>query len=160
MLEAIKILAERIVDMPELYDQQPVGAIAQIGIAEPEVSVDVQIEQLIRLVYDNEFNIFTEEEINHIKEAERECRRKVFNAWILGIISYQNVNLPHTREQRKERIEIAQEEQKWRMEKEKERRQLDRERQLAYERAQQDEKYRYATVANRNMGSNLSGGYP
>lgn len=158
MLEGIKILAERILAMPELYDYQPLNM--EIKEGDLIVSADVQIEQLIKLVYDNEHGVFTDEEVNLIKEAEREARRKVFNSWLVSIIAEQKVNLPHTREQRKERMMLEEEERKWRIEKEKERRQLDRERQLAYERAQQDEKYRYATVANRNMGSNLSGGYP
>jgi hypothetical protein len=157
MLEAIKILAERIVDMPELYDQQP--RVMEVKVGDPEVPIEDQIHQLIKIVYDNEDNIFTEEEINSVKEAEREAKRKVFNSWMLGIIADQYVALPATREQRKDRLMIEEEERRWRIEQEKQKRQMERERQLAMEqmqqRAQQDERYRYGTAMNKNS---LTGG--
>ena len=154
MLEGIKILAERIITTPELYDCQP--RVMEIKAGDPEFSIDHQIEQVIKIVYDNEHGVFTDEEVNHIKEAEREARRKVFNSWLVTIVAEQGIHLPETREQRKERIEIAQEEQKWRFEKEKERRQLDRERQFAYEQTQQrQEVMRYGKSI---AGNSLTGG--
>ena len=77
-------------------------------------------------------------------------------SWLVAIVAEQGIHLPETREQKKERIEIAQEEQKWRFEKEKERRQLDRERQLAYEQTQQrQEVMRYGKSI---AGNSLTGG--
>ena len=145
MLEGIKILAERILAMPQLYDCQP--RVTEIKVGDPEVYIESQIQQIIKIVYDNEHGVFTDEEINHIKQAEREACRRVFNSWLVAIVAEQGIHLPETREQKKERIEIAQEEQKWRFEKEKERRQLDRERQFTLEqiqeqRAKQDEMLR------------------
>ena len=152
MLEGIKILAERILAMPELYDYQPLNM--EIKEGDLIVSPDVQIEQLIKLVYDNEHGVFTDEEVNLIKEAEREARRKVFNSWLVSIIAEQKVNLPHTREQRKERMMLEEEERKWRIEKEKERRQLDRERQLALEQIQQRAKQDEMLRGGRGIASN------
>ena len=157
MLEGIKILAERIVDLPELYDSQ--ARVTEVKVGDPEIPVEDQIAQLIKIVYDNEYDIFTAEEINHIKEAERECRRKVFNAWLLGVVADQYVYLPETREQKKERIDIEREEQKWRIEKEKEKRQMERERQLAMEQMQQRMKQDEMLRAGRGIASNsLTGG--
>ena len=155
MLEAIKILAERIVDMPELYDQQP--RVTEVRLGDPEVPVADQIQQFIRIVYDNADNVFTDEEIAHIKEAEREAKRKVANAWMLGIVAGEFVALPDTREQRKERLMIEEEERKWRIEQEKQKRQQEREKQLAMERIQQhmrqDEMLRDGMgIANNNFG--------
>jgi hypothetical protein len=157
MLEGIKILADRIVDLPELYDTQP--RVTEVKTTDPEIPVEQQIAQLIKIVYDNEYGVFTEEEINHIKEAERECRRKVFNAWLLGIVADQYVYLPETREQKKERLQIEQEEQKWRMEREKEKRQMERERQLAMEQMQQRARHdEMLRGGGRGIANNLTGG--
>lgn len=159
MLEAIKILAERIVDMPELYDQQP--RVTEVRLGDPEVPVADQIQQFIRIVYDNADNVFTDEEIAHIKEAEREARRKVVNAWMLGIVAGEFVALPDTREQKKERLQIEEEERKWRLEKEKERRQMERERQLAYEQTQQRIRHDEMLRGSRGIGmasNSLTGG--
>ena len=155
MLEAIKILAERIVDMPELYDHQP--RVSEVRLTDSEVPISEQIEQFIRIVYDNADNVFTDEEIAHIKEAEREAKRKVANAWMLGIVAGEFVALPDTREQRKERLMIEEEERKWRIEQEKQKRQQEREKQLAMERIQQhmrqDEMLRDGRgIANNNFG--------
>ena len=157
MLEGIKILAERIIATPELYDCQPKAV--EIKAGDPEVSIDQQLGQVIKIVYDNEHGVFTDEEVNHIKQAEREARRKVFNSWLVAIVAEQNINLPDTREQRKERIEVEQEERKWRIEKERERRQLDRERQLALEQMQQ--RARHDEMLRGGMGianNSLTGG--
>ena len=157
MLEGIKILAERIVDLPELYDSQ--ARVTEIKVGDPEISVEQQVEQLIKIVYENEHGIFTEEEINHIKEAERECRRKVFNAWLVSIIADHYVCLPETREQRKDRLMIEEEERKWRMEKEKEKRQMERDRQLALEQMQQRARHdEMLRGRGMNMANNLTGG--
>lgn len=153
MLEGIKILAERIIATPELYDCQP--RVMEIKVGDPEVSIDQQLEQVIKIVYDNEHCVFTDEEVNHIKQAEREARRKVFNSWLVAIVAEQSINLPDTREQRKERVMIAQEEHKWRMEKEKERRQMERERQLAYEHAQQQQRVQHY---GKGLQNSLTGG--
>jgi hypothetical protein len=153
MLEGIKILAERILAMPQLYDCQP--RVMEIKVGDPEVDIESQIQQLIKIVYDNEHGIFTDEEINHIKQAEREVSRRVFNSWLVAIVAEQSVSLPDTREQRKTRLEIAEEEQRWRMEREKEKRQTERERQLAYEQAaQQREVMRYG----KGLQNSLTGG--
>jgi hypothetical protein len=153
MLEGIKILAERILAMPQLYDCQP--RVVEIKVGDPEVDIESQIQQIIKIVYDNEHGIFTDEEINHIKQAEREVSRRVFNSWLVAIVAEQSVNLPDTREQRKTRLEIAEEEQRWRMEREKEKRQTERERQLAYEQAaQQREVMRYG----KGLQNSLTGG--
>ena len=152
MLEGIKILAERIFGLPEMYDPAP--RVTEVKVSDPEVSEEEQLHQLIKIVYENEHGIFTEEEINHIKEAEREARRKVFNAWLLRVVADQYVYLPETLEQRKERIEIAQEERKWRVEKEKEKRQMERERQLAMEQIQQRAKQDEMLRGGRGIASN------
>jgi hypothetical protein len=157
MLEGIKILAERIVDLPELYDSQ--ARVTEIKLGEPEIPMEQQVEQLIKIVYENEHGVFTEEEVNHIKEAERECRRKVFNAWLLGIVADHYVCLPETREQRKDRMMLEEEERKWRMEKEKEKRQLERERQQHMEQMQQ--RARHDEMLRGGMGiakNSLTGG--
>jgi len=157
MLEGIKILGERIVNMPELYDSQ--ARVTEVKVGDPEIPVEDQIAQLIKIVYENEHGIFTEEEINHIKEAERECRRKVFNAWLLGIVAEHYIYLPETREQRKDRMMIEEEERKWRMEKEKERRQLERERQQHMEQMQQRARHDEMLRGGRGIASNsLTGG--
>ena len=157
MLEGIKILAERIIATPELYDCQP--RVMEIKVGDPEVSTDQQLEQVIKIVYDNEHGVFTDEEVNHIKQAECEARRKVFNSWLVAIVAEQGISLPDTREQRKERQMIAEEERKWRIEKEKERRQLDRERQLALEQMQQRAKHDEMLRGGRGIASNsLTGG--
>lgn len=153
MLEAIKILAERIVDMPELYDQQP--RVREVKTTDPEVPVADQIQQFIRIVYDNADNVFTDEEIAHIKEAEREAKRKVVNAWMLGIVAGEFVALPDTREQRKERLQIEEEERKWRMEREKDKRQMERERQLAMEQMQQRARHDEMLRGSRGMANNI-----
>lgn len=153
MLEGIKILAERILAMPQLYDCQP--RVMEIKVGDPEVDTESQIQQIIKIVYDNEHGIFTDEEINHIKQAEREVSRRVFNSWLVAIVAEQSVTLPDTREQRKERVAIAEEEHRWRMEKEKERRQIEREQQRAYENSQQQrEVMRYG----RGLQNSLRGG--
>lgn len=157
MLEGIKILAERIIATPELYDCQP--KVVEIKVDDPVVSTDQQLEQVIKIVYDNEHGVFTDEEVNHIKQAEREARRKVFNSWLVGIVAEHNINLPDTREQRKERIEMEQEERKWRIEKERERRQMERDRQLALEQMQQRAKHDEMLRGGRGIASNsLTGG--
>lgn len=159
MLEGIKILAERIIAMPELYDCQP--RVTEIKEGDLIVSTDLQLEQVIKIVYDNEHGVFTDEEVNHIKEAEREARRKVFNSWLVGIVAEHNINLPDTREQRKERQMIAEEERKWRIEKEKEKRQMERERQVAMEQIQQRAKQDEMLRGGMGMGiarNSLTGG--
>lgn len=157
MLEGIKILAERIVDLPELYDSQ--ARVTEIKVGDPEIPMEQQVEQLIKIVYENEHGIFTEEEINHIKEAERECRRKVFNSWLVGIVADHYICLPETREQRKDRLMIEEEERKWRMEKEKEKRQMERDRQLALEQMQQRARHdEMLRGRGMNMANNLTGG--
>ena len=158
MLEGIKILGERIVNMPELYDPNE-NRVTEVKMTDPEVPLSHQVDQLIQLVCENRDGIFTDEEIKHIKDSITECRRRVFNSWVVGIIADQDLILPRTREQMKAEIEREEEERKWRMEKEKEKRQMDRERQLAYERAQQDENYRMKMTMNRNIGNtNITGG--
>jgi hypothetical protein len=157
MLEGIKILAERIIATPELYDCQP--RVMEVKMGDPEVSIDHQLEQVIKIVYDNEHGVFTDEEVNHIKQAEREARRKVFNSWLVSIIAEQGIHLPETREQRKERLEIAEEERKWRIEKEKEKRQIERDRQLAMEQIQQRAKHDEMLRGSMGMARNsLTGG--
>jgi hypothetical protein len=156
MLEGIKILAERIIATPELYDCQP--RVMEIKVGDPEVSTNQQLEQIIKIVYDNEHGIFTDEEINHIKQAEREASRKVFNSWMVAIVAEQSINLPDTREQRKERVMIAEEERKWRLEKERERRQLDRDRQLALEQMQQRAKHDEMLRGGRGLQNSITGG--
>lgn len=136
MLEGIKILGERIVNMPELYDPNECRVV-EVKLQDPEVPVEAQIGQLIELVCENADGIFTDEEVKYIKDSVVECRRKVFNSWVVGIIADQDLILPRTRAQSKADIEREEEEYKWRMEKEKEKRQLERERQHHIEQIQQ-----------------------
>lgn len=144
MLEGIKILGERIVNMPELYDPNE-NRVVEVKLQDPEIPVEQQVDQLIQLVCENADGIFTDEEVKYIKDSVVECRRKVFNSWVVGIIADQDLILPRTRAQSKADIEREEEEYKWRMEKEKEKRQLDRERQHhmeQIERRKQDEMLR------------------
>jgi hypothetical protein len=155
MLEGIKILGERIVNMPELYDPNE-NRVVEVKLQDPEVPVEAQVSQLIALVCENADGIFTDEEIKYIKDSIVECRRKVFNSWVVGIIADQDLFLPRTREQMKADIEREEEEHKWRMEKEKEKRKEQRERQLAMEqmeqRMKQDEMLRGGRgIANNNL---------
>ena len=136
MLEGIKILGERIANMPELYDPNE-NRVTEVKMTDPEIPLFHQVDQLIQLVCENRDGIFTDEEIKYIKDSIVECRRRVFNSWVVGIIAGQDLILPRTREQMKAEIEREEEERKWRMEKEKEKRQMDRERQLAMEQIQQ-----------------------
>ncbi len=155
MLEGIKILGERIVNMPELYDPNE-NRVTEIKVGAPEVPLYHQVDQLIQLVCENADGIFTDEEIKYIKDSIVECRRRVFNSWVVGIIADQDLILPRTREQMKADIEREEEEHKWRMEKEKEKRQMERERQLAMDQIQQrmkqDEMLRGGRgIANNNL---------
>jgi hypothetical protein len=155
MLEGIKILGERIVNMPELYDPNE-NRVTEVKMTDPEIPLSHQVDQLIQLVCENRDGIFTDEEIKHIKDSITECRRRVFNSWVVGIIADQDLILPRTREQMKAEIEREEEERKWRMEKEKEKRQMERERQLAMEQIQQrmkqDEMLRGGRgIANNNL---------
>jgi len=155
MLEGIKILGERIVNMPELYDPNE-NRVVEVKMTDPEVPIEAQVGQLIALVCENADGIFTDEEIKYIKDSIVECRRRVFNSWVVGIIADQDLILPRTREQMKADIEREEEEHKWRMEKEKEKRQMERERQLAMEQMQQrmkqDEMLRGGRgIANNNL---------
>jgi hypothetical protein len=127
----------------------------EVKVGDPEVPIEDQIHQLIKIVYDNEDNIFTEEEINSVKEAEREAKRKVFNSWMLGIIADQYVALPATREQRKDRLMIEEEERRWRIEQEKQKRQMERERQLAMEQMQQRARHDEMLRGSRGMANNI-----
>jgi len=154
MLEGIKILGERIVNMPELYDPNE-NRVTEIKASDPEVPLSHQVDQLIQLVCENADGIFTDEEIKYIKDSIFECRRRVFNSWVVGIIADQDLILPRTREQMKADIEREEEEHKWRLEKEKEKRQMQREQQLAYEQAaQQRELLRYG----KGLQNSLTGG--
>lgn len=155
MLEGIKILGERIVNMPELYDPNE-NRVVEVKLQDPEVPVEAQVGQLIALVCENADGIFTDEEVKYIKDSIVECRRRVFNSWVVGIIADQDLFLPRTREQMKADIEREEEEHKWRMEKEKEKRKEQRERQLAMEqmeqRMKQDEMLRGGRgIANNNL---------
>jgi len=155
MLEGIKILGERIVNMPELYDPNE-NRVTEVKMTDPEIPLSHQVDQLIQLVCENRDGIFTDEEIKHIKDSIVECRRRVFNSWVVGIIADQDLILPRTREQMKAEIEREEEDRKWRMEKEKLKRQEQREKQLAMEQMeQQKELLRYG----RNVANNsLTGG--
>jgi hypothetical protein len=158
MLEGIKILGERIVNMPELYDPNE-NRVTEIKASDPEVPLSHQVDQLIQLVCENADGIFTDEEIKYIKDSIVECRRRVFNSWVVGIIADQDLILPRTREQMKADIEREEEEHKWRLEKEKEKRQMDRERQLAMEQMQQRMKHDEMLRGGRGIASNsLTGG--
>ena len=155
MLEGIKILGERIVNMPELYDPNE-HRVVEVRLQDPEVPVETQVDQLIQLVCENADGIFTDEEVKYIKDSIVECRRRVFNSWVVGIIAGQDLILPRTRAQSKHDIEREEEEHKWLLEKEKEKRQEKRERQLAMEqmqqRARQDEMLRGGMgIANNNL---------
>ena len=158
MLEGIKILGERIVNMPELYDPNE-NRVVEVKLQDPEVPVETQVDQLIQLVCENADGIFTDEEVKYIKDSIVECRRKVFNSWVVGIIAGQDLILPRTREQSKLDIEREEEEHKWRLEREKEKRQEKRERQLAMEqmeqRMKQDEMLRGARGAAYNNSTGL-----
>ena len=155
MLEAIKILGERIVNMPELYDPNE-NRVTEVKITDPEIPTSHQIDQLIQLVCENADGIFTDEEVKYIKDSIVECRRRVFNSWVVGIIADQDLILPRTRQQMKAELEHEEEERKWHMEREKEKRQMEREKQLAMEQMQQrQELQRYG----RGMAQNsLTGG--
>lgn len=158
MLEGIKILGERIVNMPELYDPNE-GRVVEVKLQDPEVPMEHQVDQLIQLVCENADGIFTDEEIKYIKDSIVECRRKVFNSWVVGIIADQDLILPRTRAQSKADIEREEEEHKWRMEREKEKRQMERERQLAMEQMQQRMKQEEMLRGGRGIASNsLTGG--
>jgi hypothetical protein len=136
MLEGIKILGERIVNMPELYDPNE-NRVTEVKMTDPEVPTSHQVDQLIQLVCENADGIFTDEEVKYIKDSIVECRRRVFNSWVVGIIADQDLILPRTRQQMKAELEHEEEERKWHMEREKEKRQMQRERQLAMEQMEQ-----------------------
>lgn len=158
MLEGIKILGERIVNMPELYDPNE-NRVTEIKISDPEVPMEQQVEQLIQLVCENADGIFTDEEVKYIKDSVVECRRRVFNSWVVGIIADQDLILPRTRAQSKADIEREEEEHKWRMEREKEKRQMERERQLAMEQMQQRARHDEMLRGGRGIANNtLTGG--
>ena len=159
MLEGIKILGERIVNMPELYDPNE-NRVKEIKISDPEVPMEQQVEQLIQLVCENADGIFTDEEVKYIKDSVVECRRKVFNSWVVGIVADQDLILPRTRAQSKADIEREEEEYKWRMEKEKEKRQIEREQRQHMEQMQQRKKHDEMLRGGRgmNIANNLTGG--
>lgn len=157
MLEGIKILGERIVNMPELYDPNE-NRVKEIKISDPEVPMEQQVEQLIQLVCENADGIFTDEEVKYIKDSVVECRRRVFNSWVVGIIADQDLILPRTRAQSKADIEREEEEHKWRMEREKEKRQLERERQQNLEQMQQRARHDEMLRGGRGIANNLTGG--
>jgi hypothetical protein len=157
MLEGIKILGERIVNMPELYDPNE-NRVVEVKLQDPEVPVEAQVGQLIALVCENADGIFTDEEIKYIKDSIVECRRKVFNSWVVGIIAGQDLILPRTREQSKLDIEREEEEHKWRLEREKEKRQEKRERQLAMEQMEQRMKQDEMLRGSRGLAYNNSTG--
>jgi len=156
MLEGIKILGERIVNMPELYDPNE-NRVVEVKITDPEVPTSHQVDQLIQLVCENGDGIFTDEEVKYIKDSIVECRRKVFNSWVVGIIAEQDLILPRTREQMKAEIEREEEERKWRMEREKEKRQMERDKQLAYEQIQQRLKQDEMLRGARGIQNNSTG---
>jgi hypothetical protein len=158
MLEGIKILGERIVNTPELYDPNE-NRVTEVRMTDPEIPTSHQVDQLIQLVCENGDGIFTDEEVKYIKDSIVECRRKVFNSWVVGIVADQDLILPRTREQMKAEIEREEEERKWRMEREKEKRQMDRERQLAVEQMQQRAMHDEMLRGSRGIASNsLTGG--
>jgi hypothetical protein len=158
MLEGIKILGERIVNMPELYDPNE-NMVSEIKASDPVVPLSHQVDQLIQLVCENADGIFTDEEIKYIKDSIVECRRRVFNSWVVGIIADQDLILPRTRQQMKAEIEHEEEERKWRMEKEKEKRQENRERQLAMEQMQQRMKQEEMLRGGRGIANNNLTGF-
>jgi len=153
MLEGIKILGERIVNMPELYDPNE-NRVVEVKMTDPEIPTSHQVDQLIQLVCENADGIFTDEEIKHIKDSIVECRRRVFNSWVVGIIADQDLILPRTRQQMKAELEHEEEERKWRMEQEKERRQREREKQLAMEQIQQRMKHDEMLRGGRGIANN------
>jgi len=157
MLEGIKILGERIVNMPELYDPNE-NRVTEVKMTDPEIPLSHQVDQLIQLVCENRDGIFTDEEIKHIKDSITECRRRVFNSWVVGIIADQDLILPRTREQMKAEIEREEEDRKWRMEKEKLKRQEQREKQLAMEQIEQRMKQEEMLRGNRGLTYNHTTG--
>lgn len=157
MLEGIKILGERIVNMPELYDPNE-HRVSEVKMTDPEVPVHHQVDQLIQLVCENADGIFTDEEVKYIKDSVVECRRRVFNSWVVGIIADQDLILPRTREQMKVEIEREEEDRKWRMEKEKLKRQEQREKQLAMEQMEQRMKQEEMLRGNRGLTYNHTTG--
>jgi hypothetical protein len=157
MLEGIKILGERIVNMPELYDPNE-NRVTEVKMTDPEIPLSHQVDQLIQLVCENADGIFTDEEIKHIKDSIIECRRRVFNSWVVGIIADQDLILPRTREQMKAEIEREEEDRKWRMEKEKLKRQEQREKQLAMEQMEQRMKQEEMLRGNRGLTYNHTTG--
>jgi hypothetical protein len=157
MLEGIKILGERIVNMPELYDPNE-NRVTEVKMTDPEIPLSHQVDQLIQLVCENRDGIFTDEEIKHIKDSITECRRRVFNSWVVGIIADQDLILPRTREQMKAEIEREEEDRKWRMEKEKLKRQEQREKQLAMEQMEQRMKQEEMLRGNRALTYNHTTG--
>jgi len=157
MLEGIKILGERIVNMPELYDPNE-NRVTEVKMTDPEIPLSHQVDQLIQLVCENRDGIFTDEEIKHIKDSIIECRRRVFNSWVVGIIADQDLILPRTREQMKVEIEREEEDRKWRMEKEKLKRQEQREKQLAMEQMEQRMKQEEMLRGNRGLTYNHTTG--
>jgi hypothetical protein len=157
MLEGIKILGERIVNMPELYDPNE-NRVTEVKMTDPEIPLSHQVDQLIQLVCENRDGIFTDEEIKHIKDSITECRRRVFNSWVVGIIADQDLILPRTREQMKAEIEREEEDRKWRMEKEKLKRQEQREKQLAMEQIEQRMKQDEMLRGNRGLTYNHTTG--
>jgi hypothetical protein len=157
MLEGIKILGERIVNMPELYDPNE-NRVTEVKMTDLEIPLSHQVDQLIQLVCENRDGIFTDEEIKHIKDSIIECRRRVFNSWVVGIIAEQDLILPRTREQMKAEIEREEEDRKWRMEKEKLKRQEQREKQLAMEQMEQRMKQEEMLRGNRGLTYNHTTG--
>jgi len=157
MLEGIKILGERIVNMPELYDPNE-NRVKEIKVGDPEFPMEHQVDQLIQLVCENADGIFTDEEVKYIKDSIVECRRKVFNSWVVGIIADQDLILPRTRAQSKQNDEREEEERKWRLEREKEKRKEMRERQLAMEQMEQRMKQDEMLRGGRGIAyNNLTG---
>ncbi len=157
MLEGIKILGERIVNMPELYDPNE-NRVTEVKMTDPEIPTSHQVDQLIQLVCENGDGIFTDEEVKYIKDSIVECRRRVFNSWVVGIIADQDLILPRTREQMKAEIEREEEDRKWRIEREKEKRQMERERQLAMEQMEQRMKQEEMLRGNRGLTYNHTTG--
>ena len=158
MLEGIKILGERIVNMPELYDPNE-NRVVEVKMTDPEIPTSHQVDQLIQLVCENADGIFTDEEIKYIKDSIVECRRRVFNSWVVGLVADQDLILPRTRQQMKAELEHEEEERHRRMEQEKERRQREREKQLAMEQIQQRMKHDEMLRGGRGIASSsLTGG--
>jgi hypothetical protein len=139
--------------MPELYDPNE-NRVTEVKMTDPEVPTSHQVDQLIQLVCENADGIFTDEEVKYIKDSIVECRRRVFNSWVVGIIADQDLILPRTRKQMKEDIEREEEDRKWRMEREKEKRQIEREQQYAMEQRRKQDEMLYAS---RGMQNSLTG---